>query len=452
MGQREETRRFKRPLCKIRLVPLAAILLLVVVILAAAVVACAEETTTTTAASTETTAASTETTAASGDTTEIDVGFDPNALPADPDGVLAALDPAAMAVYAGYPRDDVPASPWADFAGKPGPWRIGLTGHSESDAFGSLVYHTIQDLFDEAKEKGLVTGELWWGIPSDASLATPANQMADFQAMIRDGVDGILMLPLSGDTIAPAITTAGEDNGVPTIVMCNVNSSPYAITVFCPNLRDVNFAAAQLVNEGKVLIVRGLAGVPNELVGYNDIQDALAKYTGLEVVGEVTGNYSTATTSQAVQEFLASHPGEIDLVMQCGVMGQGVIQGFLKAGREVPVVALAGATQADLAWFRDNVDNGYRTFANCYNGVQQGYASWQVLMRVLAGKGLTVHDIPFRPSFITAENVSDFTSPDADINTVADCLGTPEEFAPEEYLDYFFKIPGNVETLDDIEQ
>lgn len=365
--------------------------------------------------------------------------------PPDPDHLLATLPQQVQEKLNGYPGA-VRQSPWATFAGKPPPWRIGLVGLAANSAFNVNLYQQIEVLFNEAKKEGLVTGELQKAINPDQATETPAQQIAGFQAMVRGGVDGVLMLPLSGDAIAPAITKAGEEEGVPTIIMGNTNPSDYAVTVNSPNIAAGTAKTIELLGgKGNVLVVRGVPGVPAETYGYEQISSEIKACPGLKVIGEINGNWNNATAKTATLQFLASHPQKIDAVLQNGIMAQGIIQAFEQVGRPVPPVTMVGAQAGELAWFKDHLADGYSTAGSAYNGKQQADAAWRVLGRMLAGKGVKITDIPLNPALVTKDNVADFVPPGATLNTVDDPLGDPQDYASDAYLDLVFEKPGNAE-------
>ncbi|HEY4277297.1 MAG TPA: substrate-binding domain-containing protein [Conexibacter sp.] len=363
--------------------------------------------------------------------------------PADDDNILPTLDREVQDKFNGYPGPVRP-SPWARFAGKRPPYKIGLVGLAANSAFNVNLYRQIQVLFDQAKAQGLVTGTLQKAIDADQATETPAQQIAGYQSMVRDGVDGVLMLPLAGDAIAPAITKAGEA-GVPTVVMGNTNPSPYAAVVNSPNIAAGTAKTLGILRQGNVLIVRGIPGVPAETYGYNQIQAAIRACSGVKVIGEINGNWNNATAKTAMLQYLASHPQRIDAVLQNGIMAQGIIQAFEQAGRPVPPVTMVGAQAGELSWFKDHARDGYKTAGSAYNGKQQADAAWRVLLRILDGKGLKVTDIPLNPALVTADNVAQFVPPGATLNTVDDPLGDVQSYAPDDYLDKVFDRPGNVE-------
>jgi ABC-type sugar transport system substrate-binding protein len=364
----------------------------------------------------------------------------------DPEGVVASLPKSTQELYSGYPGP-IRKSPWATYKGTPGPWKIGLSNLAVNSAFETNLINGLEKAFDQAKEEGLVTGSLEKAILPDEATQTPAQQIAGFQAMVRNGVQGVIMTPLSGEAIAPAITAAGKD-GVPTVILGNTSPSNYAIADNPLNIAGGTAATIKAMGgKGDVLIVRGLAGAPAETYGYKQIMAEVKACPELNVIGEVNGNWNNATAKTAVQQFLASHPEEIDGVLQNGIMGQGVIQAFEQVGRPVPPVSMVGGQAGDLAYFGEHVDEGYNTGGSAYNGEQQAYAAMRVLLNTLGGKEPLVTDIPIEAPVVTDKNVKEFVPPGAELNTIGDPLGDIKTFSPQSYLNQFFKEKGGVSGL-----
>lgn len=365
----------------------------------------------------------------------------PNIPPNFVGGVDADFSDETRLLYTGYPGPVRP-SPYADMEAKPGPWRIGFSSLAPRTAWDTNLFQGMEEAFAKAKELGLVEGELEMSILPDAATQTPADQIAGFQSLVRDGVDGVIMLPIAADPLAPAITEAGEA-GVPTVVMGNTSPSDYAISVNPLNvIGGIVETIRALDGKGNVVVVRGIQGTSAETANHAAIMTMVEACPELTVVGELNGDWNNATTKTAMQQFLVSHPGQIDGVLQNGIMAQGVIQAFLQVGREVPIVSMNGAQAGDLSYFADHVDEGYVTGGTAYNGREQAWAAMRVLLNTLAGHGPKVTDIPVPVTNVTKDNVKSLVPEGATLNDLGDPIGYPNEFAPQSYLDQFQSSPG----------
>ena len=122
--------------------------------------------------------------------------------------------------------------------------------------------------FNKAKAKGLVEGTLQKYIQPSYATATPEQQINAIQQMVRDGIDGILLLPLAGPPLAPSIDAAGKA-GVPVVILDNVVAdAKYAVNVWSQNNSPAAAGVAGLVKTGQRAVrprhrrQPGRAGVP----------------------------------------------------------------------------------------------------------------------------------------------------------------------------------------------
>jgi ABC-type sugar transport system substrate-binding protein len=141
--------------------------------------------------------------------------FDPATAP-DPDGLLKTLPTAAQASYA-YDPSPVASTPWATFKGKKPPYKIGYIGEPYLGS-GGWVGHVSAEfhkLASQYKKEGLVSSFQEF-TPPDPATATPAQQIAAFQQMVRAHVDAILLLPLSDVAMTSVVDAAGKA-GIPVI-------------------------------------------------------------------------------------------------------------------------------------------------------------------------------------------------------------------------------------------
>src|SRR5881396_3771902 len=115
----------------------------------------------------------------------------------DPDGVFKKLPANIQARYGPWPYS-VRATPWEAFKGVKKPWKIGLITFPVGSPWLADVITEVGQQFNAAKAKGLVTGKLQKYIQPSYATATPEQQIAAIQQMVRDGIDGIFLLPLAG--------------------------------------------------------------------------------------------------------------------------------------------------------------------------------------------------------------------------------------------------------------
>lgn len=367
-------------------------------------------------------------------------GTIPSVPPPNSASVIASLPKSAQARYNLYPYQ-VSKSPWAAFKGKKPPWKIGFISFPVTSPWQQGLDAQLQSEIAQAKKAGLVSSLVKY-IQPDPSTATPEQQIAAIQQMVREGVDGILVLPLAGSPLVPAIDAAGKA-GVPVVLITNaVQKSKYAINVFTQNQAPAQAGVLGLIKKGNILVVHGIPGVPAE-AGFEDgIKAVLSRCPNIHVAGTVTGQWSDGPAKAAVLQYLASHPEPVDGVLQNGSMGEGIIGAFQQTSRGVPPISLGGCEGGDLSWWLAHRKT-YKTVGSCDNGPQTAYTEFRVLLRVLAGKGLKVNAISLPPELVTSSNLSTFAPPNKPLDWAGSSLGPLSSWGSDSVLNDYFKKPGS---------
>ena len=360
----------------------------------------------------------------------------------DPDGVFKTLPKQIQARYGPYPYE-IKKTPWESFAAKPKPWKIGLITFPVGSPWLANLIKQVGVEFDKAKAKGLVEGTLQKYIQPSYATATPEQQISAIQQMVRNGVDGILLLPLAGPPLAPAIDAAGKA-GVPVVILDNVVAdAEYAVNVWSQNNSPAAAGVAGLVKTGNVLFVRGIAGNPVEQAFQDAAVANVKACPGLKIVGTIWGKWTNATAKAETVKWLASHPDtQVDAVIQNGIMMAGIVQAFQQAGRDVPPISGGGCQGGELSWWLKNKAT-YKTVANCFNGFQTAWSEFRILSRILDGRGLRVADIHIPVPIVTNANVHVYATPGKPLSWPGEPRGPIDGWASNKTLDGYFKKAGN---------
>jgi ABC-type sugar transport system substrate-binding protein len=359
----------------------------------------------------------------------------------DPKGLVAALPQAAQDLYKTWPYP-IKETPWKDYEGKPGPWKLGMILFPLNSPYMVDLAKQVREEFAKAKAAGLVTGKLETYIQPSFDTATPEQQIAAIQQMVRKGVDGILIMPLAGEPLAPAIDAAGKA-GVPVVVMDNVvPNSKYVVNAWANKQAAAAAGTAGQVKEGNALIVRGVPGNTVEKAINDATVASIKSCPGLKIVDQIYGQWAAPSAKAAVLKWLSANPGtKLDVVFQNGAMAAGVYDAFESIKKDVPVVSEGGCQGADLSWWLAHKDT-YETKGTCDNGFQVGYGRIRLLMRVLQGNGLKLRDISIPTPYVTNENLDQFATPDKPLTWTGEPLGPIDSgCGTKECLDQFFERP-----------
>lgn len=355
------------------------------------------------------------------------------------------LPAAAQAQYTYFPYP-VTATPWSTFKGKKPPWKIGYISQPLFGSGGWLVHilTEVKALAKQYEKMGLVSS-LTTYVPPDPATATPAQQIAAIQNMVRAGVNAIMVLPLSLNTLNPAIDAAGKA-GVPVIgVDAPLIGSKYGVFTYTDNNSPTYPETLKLIGgKGNVLIIRGVIGSGAEAFWYSQAVAAAKRCPGIHVVGTINGNWDDATAKTQILSFLASHPGtKINGVLEMGGMAPGIFDAFLQNGNTVPSVNIEPCPTGVFSWWLQHKSTA-QFDAACFDGYQTAWTNWGIMLRILAGKGLKVNGISIGlvGKLITGANLGVYAKPGIAIDAQDEPRGPINGYGSDKYLDLYFEHPG----------
>lgn len=363
--------------------------------------------------------------------------------PSNPDGVFASMDPELQEIYASYPGE-LTESPWKDFEKKP-PWKVGLIGFPALNDYFKDRLEGLEEDVAEAEEKGLVEGPLVTSLPGSIEQMTPESQVSAIQRMVRQGVDVILLEPAGGTADRAAIDAAGEA-GVP-VVMADalMPGSKYAQPVLADNYSAALSGMLSAVQEGEILIVRGAEGNTLDEIVYEQGQADLEQCPDIKVAGTVYGQYDDTTAKTVVQQFLASHPGQLAGAVTQGGMVAGTVQALEAVGQEIPPIAMINPSGGALSWWLEN-ESSYSATAQVLNGKEAAYTYFTAALRVLGGKGPKYNVLAIPAPTVTNENLAEVAPKGKPLTYTGPPLGDAKSWCSGECLDPYFEEPGEPEA------
>lgn len=209
------------------------------------------------------------------------------------------------------------------------------------------------------------------GIVASADAFTTAENQATEQAqqiqnMILEGYDAIVVNAASPTALNGAVKEAC-DAGITVVSFDGIVTEPCAwrIAVDFKQMgrNEVDFLAGKLPDGGKLLEIRGLAGVFVDDEIHAGIEEGIAKHPKFEIVGSVNGDWAQDVAQKAVAGILPSLPQDIVGVVTQGGDGYGAAQAFAAAGRPMPTIIM-GNREDELKWWKEQKDaNGYETYS-----------------------------------------------------------------------------------------
>ena len=179
-----------------------------------------------------------------------------------------------------------------------------------------------------------------------------ASQSSQLEDLVTQQVDGIIVSPLDGSAVLPALQKA-KDAGVPVFLVDQPiaagNEDLYETLIATDNVNAGRELATYLVTtmddpELKVAIIEGAPGSvagDDRLTGF---MEGLAS-GGIEPVASATGEWDNAKALAAMENILTANPDLQAVLSASDVMVDGILQALAGAGKDdVAVLAIDGST------------------------------------------------------------------------------------------------------------
>ena len=236
-----------------------------------------------------------------------------------------------------------------------------------SNPFISSEYRTqmIQELIDTNKEymdKGITNDLVIESADTDV-----AGQIQQLQNLMSKNVNAILVNPgdVNGlnatleEAVKKGIIVISVDQELSTAGVYNVgiDQKEWAKT-------SAKWLAEKLGGKGNIVEIEGFPGHPANVARMSGVDEVLAGYPDIKVLGKDTGKWDEATGQQVMSNFLASFPNMDGYWTQDG-MAIGAFQAVLSANpSKFPVPVLEARCQALKLWDdRLKVDPNFESIA-----------------------------------------------------------------------------------------
>lgn len=270
--------------------------------------------------------------------------------------------------------------------------RIALSNNYAGNSWRQAMLRSWEKVTSEAVADGVVAA-------ADA-FTTAENQVteqaAQIQNLILQGYDAIVVNAASPEGLNGAVKEACNA-GVTVVSFDGIVTEPCAwrIAVDFKQMGkdEVIYLSERLPDGGKLLEIRGLAGVFVDDEISAGIHEGVAETGKFEIAGSVHGNWAQDVAQKAVAGILPSLPDDIVGVVTQGGDGYGAAQAIKASGRDMPIIVM-GNRHDELTWWKEQKDaNGYQTMSVSIAPGVSTLAFW-VAQQILDGadvpKDLTV--------------------------------------------------------------
>jgi inositol transport system substrate-binding protein len=276
--------------------------------------------------------------------------------------------------------------------------KFGVTIEKFNDVF---MRYALDQLTDEATKNGIdvVTGD---------AKGDPNEQLKIVENFITQGVDAIL-IHVVDQTIAPTITKECLAANIPLVYFNrkpddSALSANKVVAVASPEVVAGNlegeFVAKKLGGKGNVAILMGTMGTAPQIGRTQGTKDVIAKYPGMKVVREQTGNFDRATGLSVTEDWLNSDVKIDAIVANNDEMALGAVLALeAKHMKDKVLVTGVDATSDALKYIADK-----RLDMTVFqNGAAQGRGAVQIGIKLVKHQMVpTFTPIPFEP--VTYDN------------------------------------------------
>jgi len=214
------------------------------------------------------------------------------------------------------------------------PWVAGRAGLGDTNAwmtmFGLHFRYAIEVKYASFFSDFRITSCFW----------NPVQQISDIESLVGQGVDILFVDPAAEAPLVGAVEEAMAE-GVPVILASTgVNTDEYVSWVSRDNTKAgflyADWMGKKLADGGKVVVLMGMAGSSYAEDVYRGVQQGLAAYPTVEVVGMAYADWSPVRAKEAMAAFIQANPQIDGVIADGGQMAYGAVEALLDAGRPLP--------------------------------------------------------------------------------------------------------------------
>ena len=262
--------------------------------------------------------------------------------PAAPATEAPATEAPTQALPTQVPPTAVPATE------EPEVVKVGLQAASAGWPWYATFIETMEGRAAEAGWELTVLG-------ADGDVATQVNQIQD---LIAANVDYLVIGPVDGKAVVPAVKDAYEA-GITVVIIGNVidpEGDDYITAVRVPDDYQMGKDSAELMvealgGEGRIFAIEGLPGQPAVIARLEAYDDVFGG-TNIEVVDSQPANWDSTKAVEVTEALLTRYPDIDGILSMDGSMTPGIVQVVNERGLDIPIVGLGG-TASELALVKD---------------------------------------------------------------------------------------------------
>ena len=239
------------------------------------------------------------------------------------------------------------------------------------------------------------------------------KQVADIEDLIAQRVDAIIVQPVTS-TSADASIAKAIAAGIPVVLHTGrIESDAFTTEIqggaehFGKVMGD--WLVDKVGNDGKIWVLRGLAGHPEDTNRYNGLLQSI-EGTNIEIVAEDHGDWQYEKGKSICETFYLNNPA-VDGIWSSGAdMTRACVDVFKQFGAEIPPMSGEGNNGFFGQWIRDGFPSISAEYAPA-----QGAAGVRAAVALLEGKELNKH-YDYNPPGWDVEKAAEYYRDDLSAN------------------------------------
>ena len=244
---------------------------------------------------------------------------------------------------------------------KAGPYRIALAAQGTSNSWSAL-FDEHAYWYTEELGKGVISELLY----ADAQ-ASADKQVPQVEDLLAQEPDALILVPMGAAALTAPVERAMAQ-GVPVVLCASAVETDNFVTEIGTNLYAsgaglAKYLAEKLNGKGRVLMMTGIPGTSTSDVMEAGGKATFKKYSGIDLVDEQPGNWSTAEAKRIMETWLVKYGDSIDGIWSGGAqMSQGIVSAYLDKGMKIPPI---GGGEYATGFLKQAVENDLK------------YGAWQ---------------------------------------------------------------------------
>lgn len=244
---------------------------------------------------------------------------------------------------------------------KAGPYRIAIAAQGTSNSWSAL-FDEHAYWYTEELGKGVISELLY----ADAQ-ASADKQVPQVEDLLAQEPDALILVPMGAAALTAPVERAMAQ-GVPVVLCASAVETDNFVTEIGTNLYAsgaglAKYLAEKLNGKGRVLMMTGIPGTSTSDVMEAGGKATFKKYSGIDLVDEQPGNWSTAEAKRIMETWLVKYGDSIDGIWSGGAqMSQGIVSAYLDKGMKIPPI---GGGEYATGFLKQAVENDLK------------YGAWQ---------------------------------------------------------------------------